>query len=71
MKNNNWISVKERLPEKYGDYLITDGSDIIVDFYSNRSFGISPDGDGDPGTPGYFMNITHWQPLPEPPGEDD
>ena len=55
---SEWISAKDKLPEKYGpvfaftEYGDTDG----VYFYSDGSWG-HPD------------KITHWMPLPEPPKE--
>lgn len=63
---NNWISVKERLPEKTGNYLIflkipiidNAGNEChtVIDTFHNGNF--------------YFTikaSYTHWQPLPEPP----
>lgn len=32
-KQSPWISVKERLPEKDGDYIVTDGNIIIVAYF--------------------------------------
>jgi len=54
-----WISVKDRLPEKHGHYLvIRDNGYMSVDTYS-RSSHWGKD----------VCKITHWMPLPEPPEE--
>lgn len=64
-ENNGWVSVKDRLPEKFKEVIVTnryifiakfDGEDWIV---SGGFFGIRP-----------IYGVTHWQPLPEPPKED-
>lgn len=57
-----WISVKDRLPEKKGDYL-TYNTDGIVwpHWYDN----------GWVDDLGYKMkSVTHWMSLPEPPKEE-
>lgn len=80
-----WISVKDRLPEK-GHYLVVKdvwGNKIIgvcsyannlekideYDFYG-KNHGGWYDYDGEYG---YFEcdNVTYWMPLPEPPKEDE
>jgi hypothetical protein len=55
---NEWISVKDRLPKKYGVVLaFTEYGDTnAVYYYVDKSWG-HPD------------EITHWMPLPEPPNE--
>jgi len=68
--NNNWISVKERLPEPDVDVLVFDGKNIDVTFgeetFDDREFiwfsRISYR---------HFDKITHWMPLPEPPNSDN
>ena len=62
-----WISVEDRLPEEPGRYLCyygrnkhIKGSDIEVYLPDQKCF-------GDRRTGEVFRNITHWQPLPEPP----
>ena len=49
-----WISVKDRLPER-GTVLATDGQIVIT----APSSSVTADG----------IAITHWMPLPEPPKE--
>lgn len=62
---NNWISVKERLPEDDSYYLT---------FTTEHTFEVYRyDGDGEWVTDwGDTANhdITHWMPLPEPPKEE-
>lgn len=59
-----WISVKERLPEKYVPVLVYSPTGIMVDSY----IGVYDGKD-------YFgMNtyhVTHWIPLPAPPKEEN
>ena len=57
----DWISVKDRLPVKDGDYLVyapAMGTMIKVLHI------IRPQ-------EGFISYVTHWQPLPEPPKEVD
>ena len=74
-----WISVKDRLPEKDGEYLcIIEGSICIFDFTKdlyainkyafNKSKSNSGFYDFDRDL-GYYEHtrVTHWMPLPEPP----
>ena len=56
--NPGWISVKERLPEETGSYLVHDISMGIRVFYFGKGEVRS----------GWF-GVTHWMPLPEPPEE--
>jgi len=57
-----WISVKDKLPDKAGYYLICEVNNIILSlgakFFSLRGKYFSSD---------YL--ITHWMPLPKPPCE--
>ena len=62
-----WISVKDRLPEKGGRFLvyIPDEDEVIYAciFYEvGRYWGFVPDQSG-----WHETGVTHWMPLPEPP----
>lgn len=56
-KIGGWIPCSERLPEEYGDYLVTYGfNDVdvkVVDVSSYSENGFE------------FINVIAWQPLPE------
>ena len=61
-----WLSVKDRLPEHRGYYLVAyrdkynESTSIALDFYVNC-------GAGEWWSTEFTHNITHWMPLPEPP----
>lgn len=62
---NEWISVKDRLPESDGHYLCTDGNEIQIMAYFGEYKG-SYDWSS------YMSNtidVTHWMPLPKAPEE--
>jgi len=60
--HNAWISVKDRLPEKLGFYLVfRDCDGIYIEFFSPAK-GFWYDEDAD-----IIGGQTHWMPLPEPP----
>lgn len=83
---NNWISVKDRLPEKPGHYLVI----TSINYWHGGCLDKNPTYHGT--TKGYEntamsvldcyfdstgdwnrvcnCHVTHWQPLPEPPKED-
>ena len=62
-----WLSVKDRLPEESGMYIVTanDGHAQRVSFVQwqkkNRMWNLT-------GARSYWR-VTHWMPLPEPPKE--
>ena len=59
-----WISVKDRLPEKKGTFLVCTKND----FYGTKNIAKVRFYDGEwHGTGGIWSNVTHWMPLPEPP----
>ena len=66
---NNWISVKDRLPEKDSTVLIyTDEHDIYMAkiYGENEAWPIS----NSCGCCGREERFTHWMPLPQPPKEE-
>ena len=59
---NAWISVKDRLPEDFQEVLASDGIDISASTFfryekDDYSFSLCQ----------FYNEVTHWQPLPEPP----
>ena len=63
---NEWISVKERLPEVEADILAYIGEGSFVVCWMTH--------DGYWQCPAYLMDkddVTHWMPLPEPPKEEE
>ena len=62
--NNGWISVKERLPEKAGSYLVIgkSGGAIVTRWYKPSEF--HPNGHFGGNCSDY---IRYWMPRPEPP----
>lgn len=69
---NKWISVKDKLPDKGGKYLVhyhddITGEYVIIREYLEKTRRFAP--------MDYFEEHTgrkamHWMPLPEPPKED-
>ena len=58
-----WISVKDRLPEPWEDVLLfSDGR--VFEGCMDKSGGFSNAREYE------ISNVTHWCPLPEPPGEE-
>ena len=61
-----WISVKDRLPERSGNYLVVEelksGGKLTFMRWFNSNI---------PTEFTYSPHVTHWMPLPEPPKEDD
>ena len=77
-----WISVKDRLPDPYEKVLVRldhwAGVDTYLAFYdTERGWcdfgGYFDDGTNNDGEPLTYetagVNVTHWMPLPEPPKE--
>ena len=60
-----WISVKDRLPERL-DVVIVQGG--IAYYLPDEEAWMTITGERWPGRP-IVWNVTHWMPLPEPPEE--
>jgi len=77
-KEQKWISVDDRLPEKDGEYWIFVNGDVELDFFTNEEKGrnmwwTSGEQSGEFIANGWYQNsennVTHWMPVvyPEPP----
>ena len=70
---NNWISIKERLPEFQKEVLVTDGKEIAIAYrweLSNENgfcWSVAGCGGWDFDLPFPEFEITHWMDLPELP----
>ena len=71
---NEWVSVEKRLPEESeGMVLFTNGK-AVTSGYRNHMFRlVGEDGIFAPAIRkgGGYMRVTHWRPLPAPPGEEE
>lgn len=63
-----WISVKDRLPDECGEYLIRDKMGVTIALLIDNEKGIWQWQDSDFYGRG---GITHWMPLPELPEEEN
>lgn len=75
LPESDWISVKESLPEKKGEYLVAYYSCWWDDVkYDKRFVSIDTFRGKTTWAKRKFQRVTHWMPLPEPPqdgGEED
>lgn len=61
-----WISVKDRLPERFENVLVCTKHEMLLCHYDGDEWVINYDGE----YAGYDYEITHWMPLPEFPKEE-
>lgn len=64
--NSKWISVADRLPAESGKYIVCT---INGNIYQTKFYTYPESAGGHWGQKDKGKNITHWQPLPEPPRE--
>lgn len=57
---SEWISVKDRLPDKGGRYIVHDLTLGVQGYYYHPDVYCPA-----------WKTVTHWMPLPEPPKEDN
>lgn len=63
MKENQWVSVKDRLPETFEDVLVFNSNEetvITIGFFHELKWHIYEIHD-------FSELVTHWMPLPKPP----
>lgn len=62
---SEWISVNDRLPERYKEVLCfpSCGTDSLIISYISCMYGDEPIWCDE------VTNFTHWMPLPKPPGD--
>ena len=63
---SEWISVKDRLPDKDGQYLVNGPHDVELACW-NEYYKVWDHADGDDYWHDATDWFTHWMPLPEPP----
>lgn len=69
IKPQGWGSVKDRLPEKSGEYYVikrNGGQDVLAYSARHKAFNAYDIFD----RPMHEIKVTHWMPLPEPPKEE-
>lgn len=66
-KQNKWISVEERLPEKSGEVLTYKPNSVDVLPYSHKHKAFNAF--DDLVSANYSIAVTHWMPLPKAPKE--
>lgn len=60
-----WISMKDRLPKKDGEYIVSNGSKVVTTaIWFDNIWRYSKNHAKD------IFLITHWMPLPEPPTKE-
>lgn len=68
-EQDNWISVKDKLPEKSKSVIIlrTCPDVVTVGYIHERGYWIISNMYGSTYKENHMHFVTHWQPLPEPP----
>lgn len=66
---NEWISVKERLPEKSCEYFVFTKSEqyMVLEYSSEHKKFNAFDGQSKRVVQDCAIEVSHWMPLPEPP----
>lgn len=66
-EQTTWISVKNRLPERGVEVLVTDGIHYMVTWCEDTNDGVKWVDNYYTYVNVRFREVTHWRPLPEPP----
>lgn len=62
----DWISVTDRLPKPYENVILTDGKKVSAAYHNGNRVWRVPEV-GLRAVIEIDTDVTHWQPLPEPP----
>lgn len=72
---NPWISVKDRMPDKVGSYLVCVGTSVFAANYmpTHCAYSQCVEAGFCSDLFGFIklLNVTHWMPLPKPPKEGE
>ena len=71
MELMEWISIKDRLPERGVEVLVTDGIHYMVTWCENTNDGVKWVDNYYTYVNVRFKEVTHWMSLPEPPESED
>lgn len=68
---SGWVSVKDRLPDKEGQYICWFGKNTVIKGAAIATYLEEWKAFGSFESLKTYPNVTHWMPMPEPPKEAD